>query len=144
MVLTQVDEDDLFNVGFDLDEAVKNLPMGLDREVRRILDFHIGRENSIGGTDFVRQLAEYHGIHCDNRQLRLSIQKWRFSGLWVCSTGGIKGGYWLAANQEELDEFCLKELDSRIDSLRDQKTRMRQAAEKQWGRYSPEKQISLF
>jgi hypothetical protein len=138
-------EDNEFNVGFDLEEMIDNLPPGLDREVSRILDFHVGRENSISRDQFLYELRDHMGFRdTDEREFRISINQLRKAGLWICSTGGINGGYWLAKDHDELNDWINREPLARIKDLQDQVNRMRYAAEKQWGRYSPEKQISLF
>lgn len=135
-----------YNSGFDLNEMIDNLPGGLEREVRRILEFHTGRENAISRGRFLADLA-LMGMEIDERELRVCINQLRKSGTagsWICSTGGENGGYWMAASQEELEEFLQREFDARAMDLHEQSSAMRKAAEKRWGRYSPEKQATMF
>ncbi len=139
-------EDD-YNAGFDLEEMIDNLPAGLERTILRILDFHTGRKNFISGEDLVEQVHLMGFRDTENREVRASINQLRKSGRpgsWICSTGGIEGGYWMAESQEELEEFCQREFDSRAKDLFEQAAAMRKAAERKWGRYSPEKQESMF
>jgi hypothetical protein len=50
----------------------------------------------------------------------------------------------MAETNAELEEFIDHEEESRLGDFAKQMKAMRMAAEKRWGRYSPEKQISLF
>ena len=76
--------------------------------------------------------------------MRASINLLRKQGIEICSAGGDEGGYWMAANHEELEEFIQNGIESRAKDLHEQARAMMLAAEKKWGRYSPEKQISMF
>jgi hypothetical protein len=144
---TMPDKD--FNKGFDLDEMIDNLPAGLERAIRRILEFHIGRENAISRSQLITDLASmgFNYIDKDDRPIRACINQIRKSGMpgsWICSTGGVGGGYWMAETQAELEEFIEHEEDSRLGDFAKQMKAMRMAAEKKWGKYSPEKQVPLF
>lgn len=139
--------DNDYNSGFDMDELIDNLPAGLERAILRTLEFHTGRKNFISGDDLVVEVRKMGFPKTDNREVRICIELLRTSGrpgCWICSTGGIYGGYWMAADQEELEEFIQREFESRARKLNIEATAMRQAGEKRWGRYSPEKQASLF
>ena len=75
--------------------------------------------------------------------VRMTIQALRKDGHPICSTGGEDGGYWMAANWAELDEYLEREVRSRALDLLEQEKALKSAGEKLWGRYSPGKQIGL-
>jgi hypothetical protein len=126
-----------YNAGFSLE-----LPAGLERAVARVLEFHIGRERAIGRSDLVYALGQ-SGFKVSEREARQAINELRKEGCPICSTGGVEGGYWLAADWKELQEYLERELHSRAMDLLEQESALRSAAEKVWGRYSPEKQIGM-
>lgn len=138
-----------YNTGADLKEMIESLPVGLERAIRRVLEFHIGRKNAISRSQLISDLASmgFNYIDKDDRPIRICINQIRKSGTpksWICSTGGVGGGYWLAESYDELDEFIRREEESRLGDFAKQMKAMRAAAEKKWGRYSPEKQATLF
>lgn len=138
------DDEIIFNLGIDVDQMIDSLPEGLDRKVLIIIKFHEGRENAIVKGDFLSDLARMGFPHTDERDFRLSINLLRKAGVPICSTGGQGGGYWLAKDQEEVEEWIKREPLARMKDLSDQVNAIRAAAEKRWGRYSPEKQIPMF
>jgi len=140
------DGNPVYNAGFSLKKLIDNMPVGLEREILRILDFHRGHQNVISRKTLIKNLDSI-GFKVDDRKVRACINKLRKSekpGSWICSTGGIEGGYWMAESQEELEEYIRQEQESRLKDFAKQTKAMRVAAEKYWGIYSPEKQISLF
>ena len=76
--------------------------------------------------------------------MRACINELRKAGHLICSTGGEGGGYYLPEDWEEMNEFIERELHPRAMDLLEQEKALIAEAEKRWGRYSPEKQISLF
>jgi len=126
-----------------LDEMIHEMPAGLDRAILRVLSFHQGRDQAIGRGKLVGELARL-GFYVHERVMRACINELRKQGQLICSTGGDGGGYYLPANWSELDEYIRRELHPRAMDLLEQEQALKAAAEKQWGRYSPEKQISLF
>src|SRR5512139_3062396 len=131
------------NQGFDLEEFVGSLPMGLERAVLRVLGFHQGRDQAIGRRDLLAAVAQ-HGFVVHERALRAQINELRKEGHPICSTGGEDGGYWMAANWDELNEFADRELHSRAMDLLEVERALREAGERRWGQYSSGKQIPMF
>ena len=87
-------------------------------DIEFIFMSHVGQENAISRKKLLRRLSAMADPLTD-RQLRLAINQMRNDGVLICSRGGIGGGYWMAANLEELMEFINKELKSRaFDMLR--------------------------
>lgn len=126
-----------YNAGYVLE-----MPVGLERAVARVLDFHVGRGNAISRADLLNALYLV-GFGVDERVAREAVNKLRKEGRMICSTGGKKGGYWMAADWKELNEYIEREVDARTFDLLMQKKALRAAAEKVWGRFSPEKQIGM-
>lgn len=59
-----------------------------------------GRENAIPGRD----LAEI--MKCDIREITSQIEKERRDGHPICAASGENPGYYLAADAEELENYC--------------------------------------
>jgi len=128
----------------ETDRMIHEMPPGLDRAILDVLKFHVGRENAISRPAMMVYLRQL-GFHLkDDRPMREANNSLRKQGIKICSAGGSKGGYWLAANHQELEEFIKNEVEARANDLHEQARAMRAAAEKEWGRYSPEKQITMF
>lgn len=143
-ILLDNDGEPVYNRGVDIKQLIKELPAGLERGILDVLQFHIGHENAISRTKLLNDLG-LHGFHFDDdRKVRLCISQMRKEGQQICSTGGEDGGYWLGAGKEEVFEFTSKEYRSRALDMLETAKAMEDAAEKRWGRYSPEKQINMF
>lgn len=144
-IFLDTDGEPIYNAGVSVQEMIDQLPAGLDRAILRIISFHVGHDNRISRVQFILDLKT-HGFDYthDDRIPRLCINKLRKEGVEICSTGGSKGGYWMANGHEELEEFLEHEVDKRAKDLHEQASAMRKAAEKRWGRYSPAKQVSMF
>lgn len=133
------------NVGVLLQDEIAKLPAGLNRAILRVMSFHVGRGNAIPRVDLVDELAKAGFDHRkEDRPVRLSINQLRKAGLLICSTGGRQGGYFMASSIQEVEDYLDVEVRSRAMDLLEQEKAMKQAAEKTWGRYSPEKQLGLF
>jgi hypothetical protein len=131
-----------FNMGVDMAKMVDELPAGLDRAVLRVLSFHVGRDQAISRGDLVVAIAQ-HGYFMHERAVRAAINLLRKQGQPICSTGGEDGGYWLAKDWDELDEFIVREFHSRAMDLLEQEGALRKKGEELWGAYSPGKQMRL-
>ena len=138
-------DDDGYNMGYDGKAMVEELPYGLEQAIHNLLrNFHVGRGNAIGGDQLLKDLRPMGFKDLDPREMRACINQLRHKGDLICSTGGIYGGYWYAADNEEVYDFTSKEFKPRAMDLLEQAQAMEAAAERQYGRFSPEKQISLF
>ena len=79
----------------------------MERALLRVLSFHVGRQSVIGRPGLLAQLNR-SGFDIDDRQLRLQINLLRKRGILICSAGGRNGGYWIAANHDEIDKFLME------------------------------------
>lgn len=131
-----------YNAGVNVKEMIDNLPAGLDRAMLRILEFHKGRENAISRGRLLADLG-LMGFVVHEREARVCINQLRKEGVEICSTGGSKGGYWMAVSQDEVMEFTENELEPRAMDLLEQSKAMKAAAERRWGKYSRERQESF-
>lgn len=59
-----------------------------------------GRENAQSGRDLAARLG------CTIRDLTATIEHERRAGVPICAHSGRNPGYYLAANKEELQEYC--------------------------------------
>ena len=132
----------MLNQGIDVKQMIADLPHGLDRAILRVLSYHVGRENAISRQDLLEAVAS-HGFIVQDRQLRLAINEQKKQGVMICSTGGVNGGYWLAANWSELQEYIDRELHSRAMDLLEQEQALKAAAEKRWGKYSIQERLPI-
>ena len=133
------------NKGIDLKAMMAGLE-GLDLAVLSVLRYSIGRENAMPRKRLVQHLRNnpiYKNI--DERHVRQTIHELRQSGrALICSTGGINGGYWIAAGWDEVEEFIQKEVEPRALGLLETKKAMLQAAGKHFGPKPELKQERLF
>lgn len=131
-----------FNIGYSaaaLQQTIKDdLLCGL---VLAILEHHQGRENAISRSALLLELAT-GGNPTHDRVCRAAINALRKSGTPICSTGGIAGGYFLAASQKELEDYIDCELHSRAMDLLEQEKAMRQGAAA-WLQRGETKQLAL-
>lgn len=128
---------------FDLEALINDLPAGLDRAMLRVLSFHRGRNSAIGRPQLVSELARM-GFQVHERQARACINQLRKSGSPICSTGGTDGGYYLASDWNELNDYIKREIEARAFDLLEQAKALRAQAEQTWGKYSPEQQARMF
>lgn len=120
----------MYNLGFDMETYIRGLPVGLERAVLRALVFRVGQENAIGRNDLLA-LVKAHARN--ERDVRLAINQLRKDGFPICSTGGKKGGYWLAGSAKELDEYMDRELKSRIKDQQEQLNALIRTRKAMWG-----------
>jgi hypothetical protein len=131
-----------YNHGFDVTALIAGIPEGAEQAVLKVLRFHVGRDGAISRGDLLRDLHR-NGWKLHERELRATINQLRKHGAPICSTGGQGGGYWLAADWDELSEFIDREHRARIADLSEQVRAMSREAERRWGRRGAT-QFSLF
>ena len=112
---------------------VDGLPAGVERALLRILSFHVGEEKAIRKPDLMGDLAVMGFRMNDDRGVRALINELRKRGHLICSKGGIGGGYWIALNRAEMEEFLEREVHSRAMDLLEQEKALRQAMNEKWG-----------
>lgn len=105
----------------------------LETEIANIMQYHVGRKKAIRGKRLLARIRDNKQFAATNeREMRAAIAELRKTGAeLILSTGGIRGGYWLAATPDEVDEFVAAEIDARaFDLLETKKAMMRAAAER--------------
>ena len=118
-----------------LDDILASLPSGLDRAILSILRFHKGRENAIARDDLLEMLY-MHGWETSDRVMRAQINLLRKDGHLICSAGGRGGGYYIAFNWSELEDYIGQELHPRAMDLLEQETALKVGAKREWGENS--------
>jgi hypothetical protein len=121
-----------YNIGFDIESMVSELDPGLERAVLRKLSFHVGRDNAVSRQELTKSV-HLMGYRVDERAVRLVINQLRKQGVPICATGGHQGGYWMAADWQELEEFLDREHRARIKDLSEQVTALTRAGRERWG-----------
>ncbi len=114
------------------EEMIQNMPAGLDRAILRIVDFHRGKSAAIGGEELTRQVG-MSGFHIDHRTVREMIKALRRKKHLICSTPGTDGGYYLATDLAEYEEFKMREYQAKILDMSETVRFMDQAAMEQFG-----------
>lgn len=116
---------------------IKNMPVGLDRAILRVLSYHRGREQAIGRSELVRQVAQL-GCAATERQVREEIKQLRRGKngqepCLICSAAGEDGGYYLANSRQEYEEFAQIEFVGKIADMSETLHAMEQAARRMFG-----------
>lgn len=125
------------NFPIDINQIEADLPVTLSDMVQTALKSHVGRDNAISRRNLLLQLGPQMvalGMPPGrmDRNLRLAIRQLRKIGYPICSTGGSKGGYFLATDPAELEEYLTVEVHGRAMDLLEQEKAMRQGAGRQW------------
>ena len=109
-------------------------PPGLERNLLRIFEKRVGRDNLIT-KKYLRSIIDaMPGCHnLDERKVRAAINVLRKQGHLICSTAQDGGGYWIADNPGDIDEFIRREIDSRIVDLSETKKALKESAKVLWG-----------
>ena len=126
-----------YNINIDIDRMIAELPEGLCANILAILSAHTGREHALPRW-LLRHAIDPRYAGAGNsttidRRIRLAINQLRKAGYPICSTGGVNGGYFMARDQKELEEYIEIELHSRAIDLLTQETALRAGASRTWG-----------
>ncbi len=97
---------------------------GLNESVLHVIRQRVGFDNAIPRQYLVDLINGCYKEDSSDRAIRQAINDLRHEGYPICSTGGIDGGYWWAANNDELQEFIHREIEPRIADLSEQKKAM--------------------
>lgn len=106
-------------------------------EVIALLQYHVGKEKAIGKGELLYSLRRNgHGKGVQpstfERQVRRAITTARKAGVLICSSAG-DGGYYMASDLSELDEFCAIELDAKIVDMSETVKALRAAGMREFG-----------
>jgi hypothetical protein len=118
-----------------LDDILANLPSGLDRALLSIFRYHQGKENAIPRDDLLEML-KMHGWKTSDRVMRAQINLLRKDGHLICSAGGHGGGYYIARDWSELEDYIGQELRPRAMDLLEQEKALKIGARREWGENS--------
>lgn len=125
---------------------INEMPAGMARDVMAALTGHIGSEARLERRKLVaalRRMPDYQDkawVRLD-RMVRKAIAELQENGYPVLSDSG-KGGYWLASNREEIEGMC-KEIESRVEKLKDKARALRTAGKLAWQDETQAKQMRL-
>lgn len=131
-----------------LDEIIGQMEPGLERSTLRVISQRKGIDNAISRASLAAALNSL-GFGRDltpatfDRKIRATIVELRRLGHLICSSSG-EGGYYMAANRAEYDEFSLGEYRSKIVDMSTTLKAMDIAADRQFGKLTPGGQGSLF
>jgi hypothetical protein len=132
----------------EYDEIIGAMESGLTRATLRILSFHVGKGNTIHRADMVDELEKLgfgtllQRITFD-RHVRAAIAELRKRGELVCSSSG-DGGYYLAQERAEYDEFSQVEYRAKIIDMSQTLLAMDQGAARRFGSDTPAEQLGLL
>lgn len=127
-----------FNLPIDVQQMLKELPEEIDRIILEALSAHVGRDKALSRKRLVARLSPtllQRGICATSRMdrsIRLAINRLRKNGYPICSTGGVRGGYFIAATPAELNDYLSAEVHSRAMDLLEQERAMRAGANRLW------------
>ena len=103
----------------DLEQIIKEMPVGLERSLCRKFSFHRGDVNMIERDVLLQELRKEPGVgSLEDRQMRLGIERLRRQGIRICHresremdiNGNIRVifGYYLAKTETEYNEFRIR------------------------------------
>jgi hypothetical protein len=105
-----------------------SVPDGLAQDLHNFLaGTCVGRKNAASR----EVLLLTFGV--DERKIRLAVHRLRREFVPICSAPGKKGGYWLAANWDEVKECCEREFHAKAMDLLETEKAMHEAARMRFG-----------
>jgi hypothetical protein len=116
-------------------QLVSQIPVGLEGELVRILSAHVGYPQAIGREKLVLTVR-LAGRDVNERVVRQVIHDLRRKGHLICSAPGESGGYYLAANLVEFQEFYERELHAKALDLLETEKVLKESARRQFGEAS--------
>ena len=114
------------------DRLIKDMPVGLDRAVLRLLSFHTGHTRAIGRVELVLNM-KLMGFDVHERLVRHCIRGLRRAGHLICSAPGEDGGYYMAWSLAEFEEFARHEFLAKIGDMSVTLAAMRASAKEAFG-----------
>lgn len=129
-------------------EEIKRLEPGLPRAVLSVMRLHVGLENAIGKGNLIEEMKRMGFLRkitlvSAERKTREVIKRLRREGYLICSSSG-EGGYYLASNWKEYDEFIQIEYRGKIIDMAETVRAMDKTAPRVLGRRPNAAQEPLF
>lgn len=127
---------------------ILDMPPGLERAVLRTLDFYHGLDHAIEKPTLLlelRKLGFGQTVKPDTfeRQVRRQIVLLRKKGYLICASSG-EGGYFIASNRAEYDEFAQNEYRAKIIDMSDTLRAMDEGARRLYGSAEAAQQPTLL
>jgi hypothetical protein len=126
-----------------MEEAMVPIRENLRIVVLFLIGFHHGRDQALSRDEFLHQIHS-HGFDVDERELRIAIHDLKKDGHLIVSSGGSKGGYWLATGWNEVDEYLEREVRARALDLLEQERIFLRAAAIEFGPKPVPNQLALM
>jgi hypothetical protein len=113
----------------------------LCQSVLEILAHHRGKDFLISRNDLVMKVRHAGHNRIDERPVRDAIKQLRRKGYLICAVAGTGGGYYLASNRKEYDEFRQAEYAGKIKDMAETMHAMDQSADMKFGRGSMQERL---
>lgn len=110
---------------------IESMPHGLDRIVLRTVSRYTAAR-PISRGELVAAVAMM-GFHAKERQVRETIKTLRRQGHLICSMPGNDGGYYMAKNRQEYEDFRRAEYAAKIADMAETMRAMDAAAREKFG-----------
>lgn len=121
------------------EKIIRNIPVGIDGAIVRVLSDHNGRSKAIGRKGLVFEVGKL-GFRVHERMVREVIKRMRRQGYLICSMPGEEGGYYLAVSKAEYQEFKQREFLAKVLDMQETLSAMDAAAQRA---FDTVKQVSL-
>lgn len=116
----------------EFSNPLSKIDPGFARSLQTILQFHRGKENAVPRSDLLEKL-KMAGWDTGDRTMRGQINLLKKKGALICSCGGHGGGYYLARDWGELEDYIGQELRPRAMDLLEQEKALKAGAFSEWG-----------